>query len=210
MKIESSNNIDLTSNVLQYLGYPSTTTPEQALLDTITQALAEVASLSSFRYIYAQFEEPLDFLKHPSYQSYLLGSNSYLLCATTLGIQIDKTLRRWQIKDMAYALIFDAAASAYLEHVANLYEQALPFQKLGFRFCPGYGSTSLQDNLQIAQQLNADQIGITFLSSGLMVPSKSMIGILRIGGQQPQSCHNCVAFTHCFYRAHHTTCWKKK
>ncbi len=194
--------------MLNYLGYTPDAEVDAEVRRNIDRALAEVHDLANFQYLYAQFDKPLEFLQHPQYQYYLAGSTGYLLCATTLGVQIDRQLKRLQLSDMAYALIFDAAASAYLEYRAYLFEQELPFADRGFRFCPGYGGTSVADNREIAARLRAARIGITFLDSGLMVPMKSMTGIIRLGGAGRKSCAGCVAFASCTYHARGMTCWK--
>lgn len=195
--------------VLKYLGYPDGTVPDAAVMNQIEKACQEVAQASNFQYIYAQYEACPDFMKDiPAYQHYLSGADGLLLCATTLGVQVDRLLKRHQMNDMTYAVIFDAVASAYLEQQADLFERKIPFEHKGFRFCPGYGGTALTDSRQIAALLHAEKIGITFLDSGLMVPLKSMVGIVRLGGGSRKNCADCVAFPNCAFRLKGTTCWK--
>lgn len=206
MKTESSNN-ELFAAVLRYLRYTPGAVVSEAVQQQVERALAEVQELSTFKYIYAQHVEPMDFMNTPAYQDYMSGAEGYLLCATTLGVQVDRRIRRMQLIDMSYSLIVDAAASAYLECCADEFEYNLPFENLGFRFCPGYGGTSLQDNRVIAEQLNVGQIGITFLDSNLMMPMKSMLGIVRIGGGSAKNCSRCVVRENCSYRRNGTRCY---
>lgn len=206
MKTESSNN-ELFAAVLRYLRYTPGAVVSEAVQQQVERALAEVQELSTFKCIYAQHVEPMDFMNTPAYQDYMSGAEGYLLCATTLGVQVDRRIRRLQLIDMSYSLIVDAAASAYLECCADEFEYNLPFENLGFRFCPGYGGTSLQDNRVIAEQLNVGQIGITFLDSNLMVPMKSMLGIVRIGGGSAKNCSRCVVRENCSYRRNGTRCY---
>lgn len=206
MKTESSNN-ELFAAVLRYLRYTPGAVVSEAVQQQVERALAEVQELSTFKYIYAQHVEPMDFMNTPAYQDYMSGAEGYLLCATTLGVQVDRRIRRLQLIDMSYSLIVDAAASAYLECCADEFEYNLPFENLGFRFCPGYGGTSLQDNRVIAEQLNVGQIGITFLDSNLMMPMKSMLGIVRIGGGSAKNCSRCVVRENCSYRRNGTRCY---
>lgn len=206
MKTESSNN-ELFAAVLRYLRYTPGAVVSEAVQQQVERALAEVQELSTFKYIYAQHVEPMDFMNTPAYQDYMSGAEGYLLCATTLGVQVDRRIRRLQLIDMSCSLIVDAAASAYLECCADEFEYNLPFENLGFRFCPGYGGTSLQDNRVIAEQLNVGQIGITFLDSNLMMPMKSMLGIVRIGGGSAKNCSRCVVRENCSYRRNGTRCY---
>lgn len=196
-------------DVLRYLGYPSNIEPDDEVRNLIQQALQEVAACSQFNYRYAQYRDAFDFMHHEGYQQYLSGAESFLLCATTLGTSVDRQLKRWQVRDMRYAVIFDAAASVYLEHQTDDFEKHLPFEQLGFRFCPGYGNTPLEDNRIIAEQLKAQTIGITFLDSGLMVPMKSMVGLIRVGGNVKKTCDNCVALQRCAFRKRGERCYSE-
>lgn len=208
MKTESSNK-KLADTIVHYLGYPPDVMVENDILRRIEHAVQEVEELSGFHYLYAHFTEPMPFmLANPAYMEHLSGADGYLLCATTLGAQVDRHLKRLQLTDMTNAVVFDAAASAYLEQRADEFERELPYEHMGFRFCPGYGGTSLEDSREIALRLRAERIGITFLDSGLMVPLKSMVGIVKIGGSENRkSCADCVVRQGCTFRAHGTKCY---
>lgn len=207
----------MESAILKLLGYPTTESVDESTHRLIQKAMAEVEKIAQFKYTYAHFDHLLLFLENNSaYLQYLnLGQSTnnqqveYLLCATTLGVQIDRYLQRIQVTDMAYATIFDAAANVYLEARANEFEKKLPFADIDFRFCPGYGGTPLTDNKSIAQCIHAESIGISFLDSGLMIPLKSMMGVIRIGGKKEKSCDNCVALETCSYRKFGKTCYAK-
>lgn len=198
----------MIQRILKHIGYPQGANADESTLQLIDRAIAEVEHASAFQFIYDHYATPLPFMsQHARYMEFLAGAEGYLLCATTLGIQIDRLLKRYQATDMSYAVIFDAAASVYLECQADEYQNQLGFSNLGFRFCPGYGGTSITDNQSIAEVLHAERIGITFLESGLMVPQKSMIGIIKMGGEQRKSCQGCIAAGGCTYRQRGVTCW---
>lgn len=197
----------MRSEILKYLGLKDANSVDEYTNSLIDKALIEVEQQSGFKYIYEKFDEPLPFMEDVSgYRDYL-GGSPFLLCATTLGIQIDRYIQRLQLKDMAYATVFDAAASIFLETKADEFEKNLEFGNLGFRFCPGYSGTSFIDNQEIARMLNAEKIGITFLESGLMVPLKSMVGIIKIGENVKKSCDGCVAKSDCGFRRNGTYCY---
>lgn len=198
----------MRSEILKYLGLKDANSVDEYTNSLIDKALTEVKQQANFKYIYEKFDEPLPFMEDVSgYQNYL-GGSPFLLCATTLGIQIDRYIQRLQLKDMAYATVFDAAASIFLETKADEFEKNLEFGNLGFRFCPGYSGTSFIDNQEIAKMLNAEKIGITFLESGLMVPLKSMVGIIKIGKKVKKSCDGCVAKSDCGFRRNGTYCYR--
>ncbi|MCQ2322013.1 MAG: hypothetical protein MJZ47_00160 [Bacteroidales bacterium] len=197
----------MKSEILKYLGLKDANSVDEYTNSLIDKALLEVGQQSGFKYIYEKFNEPLPFMKDVSgYQDYL-GGSPFLLCATTLGVQIDRYIQRLQLKDMAFATVFDAAASVFLETKADEFEKNLGFGNLGFRFCPGYSGTSFIDNQEIAKILNAEKIGITFLESGLMVPLKSMVGIIKIGKDVKKSCDGCAAEGDCSFRKNGTYCY---
>lgn len=217
----------MRQEILKYLGYtvetgcapslqecaPSLQQAGNRVVDEHTDhlidgALREVEELAEFQYVYASYDEPQEFMKaNSAYMEYLHGSDGYLLCATTIGIAVDRRLKRLQMEDMAYAVVFDATAGVWIERKADEFERNLPYPLLGFRFCPGYQGTPLEDNLRIADLVKAHKIGISFLDSGLMIPMKSMTGIVRIGGEGRKSCKGCVAAGACAYRARGTTCY---
>lgn len=198
----------MRAEIRKYLGYLQNAIADDHTEQLIDKAIEEVERLSEFRYIYASYDYPQDFmLESQAYMDYLKGSKGYLLCATTIGIAVDRRLKRLQMEDMAYAVVFDATAGVYIEYKADEFEKKLPYNTLGFRFCPGYAGTPLTDNVQIANLVKAHKIGISFLDSGLMLPMKSMTGIVRIGGMGRKSCQNCVAAAACPYRKRGITCY---
>lgn len=208
MRFEMEERIQ--KEILKHLGYPPEVVPDRSVAAQVENAWRSLEEISNFRYLYAEFSVIPEFLQAAGYHEYLSDTNRILLCATTLGNEVDKHLRRLELTDMASAVVFDTTAGVYLEMLADTYEAALPYPELGFRFCPGYGGTPLSDSRNIAETLHAEKIGITFLDSGMMVPSKSMTGVLRIGGIKPKSCTNCANFSHCSYRMRGTTCYKNK
>ncbi|MGN0032643.1 MAG: hypothetical protein ACI358_02535 [Candidatus Limimorpha sp.] len=197
----------MRKEILKYLGYTTDSIVDDKVMSLVDKAVNEVGNQSCFRYIFKKFDSPLPFMNEVSaYHDYLKGA-PFLLCASTLGVQIDRYLQRLQLRDMAYAAIFDAAANAFLEHSSDEFEKNLDMP-LDFRFCPGYSGTPFSDNRVIAKALKAENIGITFLDSGLMVPLKSMMGIVRIGEKRVKNCFECVAKDSCRFRDNGTFCYK--
>lgn len=195
--------------IYKYLGYRDIL-PDEYTLKIIEECKKEVKEISKFKYIYQIFDEPFDFLNNnENYTKYLTGATSYMLVATTLGIEIDRRQKLYEKIDMTKAIIFDCVASAYIEVTADQYEKDLNMD-LSYRFCPGYQGTSFLDNKYISKILNADKyLGITFLDSGLMVPLKSMMGIVAIGNHKKRSCSGCIFIKNCKYLKGGQTCYKK-
>lgn len=198
----------MKEEVLKFLGCQAETSVDEYTNELIDKVIDEIRALSDFKYVYGYFDCVQDFMtENSSYRAYLSGATEYLLCATTLGIAVDRRLKRLQVEDMAQAVVFDAVANVYLERLADEFERTLDFPSLGFRFCPGYGGTAISDNRKIAELIHAERIGITFLDSGLMLPLKSMVGIVKIGSRTRKTCDNCVAAASCAYRKRGVTCY---
>lgn len=201
----------MLNQILKYLGYGNNM-PDSTVMNLINECINEVKEISKFKYYYQEYDEILPFLSNnDNYIKYLNGANGYLLVATTLGIDIDIKTRYYKHADPTKGVIFDAAASAYVEYLADEYEKTLPFNEMSYRFCPGYQGTSFLDNQIIAKYLNISKIlGINFLESGLMVPLKSMVGIIALGTNKKQSCSGCIFNgKECKYQKEGLTCYKR-
>lgn len=198
----------MDDEILKHLGYPSPELADSWTLALVQRAKEELSQVAAFRAVSMFCDRlPIALDHHRAYSEFLAGSSGVLLIAATLGAQVDRHLRRLQVEDTAYAVVFNAAAGVWLEQETDTYQHSLPYKELGFRFGPGYAGTPLSDNRVIAGLLRADRIGITFLDSGLMVPSKSMVGMVKVGGDRKRSCDNCAARPNCRYRANGQRCY---
>lgn len=118
-------------------------------------------------------------LTEEPYFKILEGYDNCLLVAVTLGFEIDKKIKFYQQTDISKAVVFDAVSSAYVEEFADLEEEKLNIKQRTRRFCPGYQRTSLELNKKIIKVLQADKkIGLTLGKDSLMIPLKSMVGII--------------------------------
>lgn len=196
----------MKKEVLKFLGYKNQEiTNEMELL--IDEVIEEVKSISNFSYVYLEGKEELPFFKHNAYKELLKGCQSYLLVATTLGIDIDRKIKYYQNTDPARAVIFDAASSAYIIDMADEFEKRFPLKRT-YRFCPGYENTSLDDNKCILEMMKSLKTSINVLDSKMLVPSKSMVGIIGIGNDKEKTCENCLV-RNCKYKEGGTLCYQK-
>lgn len=107
-----------------------------------------------------------------------------LLTATTLSIATERELLRLA-PSPADALYFDAACSLLVEAAADEAEAAIlatvARTRTTFRYAPGYGDLPLTIQPQFLAALDAPrQLGLTLTPSGLMLPRKSITGIVGI------------------------------
>ncbi|RLI64703.1 MAG: hypothetical protein DRO88_06585 [Promethearchaeia archaeon] len=109
------------------------------------------------------------------------------IVAITLGHEIDRQIALYNKTDLSRGIIFDAAASAYVEAVCDKrqqeVEQKYREKRLGFtfRFAPGYGDLNLSIQPILLNLLNASvKIGISVSKYYTLYPRKSMTGIFGV------------------------------
>ena len=205
----------MESNILRYLGIPAGEA-EEDLLGKIDQGKKEVEANSSFKAYHRFFDlkdmqiEGSILLESEDLHTYLAGCDQVMLSAYTLGISMERFLKRLQAVDMTSAVIYDAVASAYLEQCADRYdEEALGGKVHTYRFAPGYGDIPLSLNRELGKLLDIHKyLGITMTESGLFLPQKSMLCITGIGSSSmKKSCEHCVRYHQCKLREKGERCY---
>lgn len=112
----------------------------------------------------------------------LQGCQEVFVLALTIGIEVDRLLRRLNITSQAEHFMTDALASAAAESFCDyvcfqLRQQAdcVP------RFSPGFGDVDISVQEPLLRRLNAfETLGITLNSAFLMTPMKSITAIMGI------------------------------
>lgn len=149
--------------------------------------------------------------------SHLADATEVVLFAVTLGVDIDRELRRLSLVDPLEQVIFDSAATALAERAADAAEahaRAYASARGSFaswRFSPGYGDLPLAVQRDFLATLDATrQLGITLTPSNLMIPTKSVTAIVGVH-PAPQaglesSCSICALAEFCTIRQTGRTC----
>lgn len=126
-------------------------------------------------------------LEGDSIRRLLNGAKEAVVFAATLGPGVDRLISRFQVTDMAKAVIIDAAASAAIENVCNNFEAEMRGQVEGggmtltYRFSPGYGDLPISTQSRLAEFLNCQRmIGLSVSEKYLMTPVKSVTAIMGI------------------------------
>lgn len=200
------NYSNLLDNVYNYLGFKNIE-KNNDIDELINECLKEIESLSSFNYRYQEFDYILDFLNKEPYLSFLNGCSGYYISVMTLGALIDNKIKYYSKTNLTKCLVFDACASAYLEYKSDEYEKTLA-NNLTYRFCPGYQGSSIEDIKYIFDILKPEKIGLELLESNLMIPQKSMAGIIGIGKNIDKSCKNCILEGNCKYVKEGMKCYQ--
>ena len=140
-----------------------------------------------------------------------------IFCAT-IGNDIEALIRKWQLKDLAFAAMLDACASSAVESLCDAVEKdmANEFGAQGLyltdRFSPGYGDLPLSIQPDFCVVLDTSRkIGVSVSESGIMIPRKSVTAIVGIS-KNPQKhfnsgCSNCGLTNTCKFRENGVTCY---
>lgn len=175
--------------------------------DSCIRAIKELEEISSFKYRYVELNYLIDELNKEPYLKFLKGAETYYLVSTTLGVMVDKRIHLLSKTDMSYMVIFNACAAAYLEYLADNYEKENLGEDISYRFCPGYAGTSVSDLVELKKYINPEKIGIQVFDSGMMLPEKSMIGIVARNKNNEKTCESCVLDEKCIYRKDGKKCY---
>ena len=202
--VNYSNIVDLAYT---YLGYSNQGRSED-IDKLIDESIKELEEISQFKYIYIDMDYKLDFIKNnPIYEKFLEGTDHYYLVLTTLGKRVDDKVKYYSISDMKKMVVFDACSGAYLEYMADKYEKENFDDLRTYRFCPGYQGTKTSDIREIFKILKPEKIGVTLLDSNLMVPLKTMCGIIGFGAKKNKMCGNCDIKDKCEFRKKGKACY---
>ena len=196
---------EIKLSVYTYLGYKGVDFDEN-IDKMIENCLCELEKIVQFRYVYKAFESAPAFLLKEPYIDFLSGSSSVILVATTLGAEVDRRIKYLGKVDVQKSLVTDACASALLEYLADGYEKKFGDERT-YRFCPGYGGSEIYDIKYIFELIKPQSIGITLLDSNLMLPMKSMAGIIGVGKKLQKTCKNCINLSACAFRKEGKTCY---
>ncbi len=121
----------------------------------------------------------------------LEGCEEVILFATTIGLEIDRLIRKYTRLSPAKALFFQAIGAERIESLCDTFCEELKESGLYLkpRFSPGYGDLPLDLQKDIFRVLDCPRkIGLTLNESLLMSPSKSVTAIIGISKEEQK--HN--------------------
>ncbi len=172
--------------VLRYLGYGGQQiTPE--LADRIEELSERVDVVSRPTVVQRTFLPAEVRFPGQDLARHLSGAVEVVLFAATIGHGVDRELRRLSMTDPLGQVIFDAAATAAVEHLADKAEATIRASAAerglfcSWRYSPGYGDLPLDVQPEFLAMIDAARrAGITLTPSNLMVPTKSVTAIVGI------------------------------
>jgi hypothetical protein len=133
------------------------------------------------------------------------------LFACTIGSAMEAWRRELELdRDEVRALLVDAVASSAIENAVGLLHDHIQIKmaerqmNVTNRFSPGYCGWPVTDQQSLFSQFPKDFCGITLTESSLMVPIKSISGIIGIGAlvtRKDYPCNRCDRSL-CIYRTY--------
>jgi len=197
------------ADVYEQMGYRNATPDEQTAAET-QRLLDEVAAFLRPRFLYTVVSQLPAFQWGRIIDRQLQGSEAYALFVATSGTEYEAFQQRLLKEgDMVRVFVADALGSVIAEKTADRMEETLQqsIDKLGWhrtnRFSPGYcGWHVSQQQLLFPLFGVKEPCGIQLTDSSLMVPIKSVSGIIGLGRSVrylPYTCGLCD-FKNCYKR----------
>lgn len=113
--------------------------------------------------------------------------NEAIIFAATIGIEIDRLIKKYQHTDLPKAVFMQAIGAERIEALCNTFCNDIKQKEkdnglyVRPRFSPGYGDLSIELQRDIIRTLDCSRkIGITLNDSLLMSPSKSVTAIVGL------------------------------
>lgn len=130
-----------------------------------------------------------------------------LMYAVTLGEAVEKEVDTlFMNKDITRGLALDSAlavaTAGYTKQLVDMLDEAGADKgyKAAWIMNPGTGDWPAGQMANIAQAVHAEQIGVSLLPSGMLMPRKTVTGVIGlnfIGGGCSGSCSACAMAGHC-------------
>lgn len=197
------------ADVYEQMGYRNATPDEQTAAET-QRLLDEVAVFLRPRFLYTVVSQLPAFQWGRIIDRQLQGSEAYALFVATSGTEYEAFQQRLLKEgDMVRVFVADALGSVIAEKTADRMEETLQqsIDKLGWhrtnRFSPGYcGWHVSQQQLLFPLFGVKEPCGVQLTDSSLMVPIKSVSGIIGLGRSVrylPYTCGLCD-YKNCYKR----------
>ena len=208
-KILTYDDLMITSvEVYEQMGYHDAE-PDAVTKAELTQIISEVSQWlrPQFSYFVVSVQPTFDMGNIILRQ--LRGSEAYALFICTAGVEYEAYQQRLKERgDMVRVFIADALGSVIAEKCADQMEKALQesIDKLGWkhtnRFSPGYCGWHVSQQQLLFPLFQGHTCGVRLTDSSLMVPIKSVSGIIGLGKNVRHLDYTCglCDFKQCYKR----------
>ena len=175
------------SELYEQMGYGQTM-PDKTTQEETERIVEEVKTLLRPRFCFFVQREFPDFAIGKIIERQLRGAEAYALFICTAGQEYEDYQKRLKEEgDMVRVFIADALGSVIAEKMADRMETALQesIDKLGWnhtnRFSPGYCGWNVSQQQLLFPMFKGETCDVSLTESSLMVPIKSVSGIIGLG-----------------------------
>ncbi len=196
------------ADVYEQMGYHDAQ-PDKATQQETATILKEVSQWLRPRFSYFVVNKQPDFEMGNIILRQLRGSEAFALFICTSGLEFETYQHRLKEQgDMVRVFIADALGSVIAEKCADQMEKALQesIDKLGWkhtnRFSPGYCGWHVSQQQLLFPLFQGHTCGVKLTDSSLMVPIKSVSGIIGLGEKVRKLEYTCglCDFKQCYKR----------
>lgn len=196
------------ADVYEQMGYRDAEPDEATQRETLA-VIGEVQGWLRPRFCYQVVSQQPDFDMGRIILRQLHGAEAYVLFICTSGMEFEAYQQRLKdAGDMVRIFIADALGSVIAEKTADRMEEHLQesIDKLGWqhtnRFSPGYCGWHVSQQQRLFPLFQGHACGVTLTDSSLMVPIKSVSGIVGIGKEVRRLDYSCglCDFKQCYKR----------
>ena len=122
-------------------------------------------------------------------------ADSLALFALTLGETISNTISDlFSKQDFALATMLDSIASSSADKAASIVELNFNQSSKTLLYSPGYCGWNISGQKQLFEKLEPERIGISLTNQCLMIPLKSISGVLATGKKEIHNFDNTFTF----------------
>lgn len=185
------------SEALRYMGGKALN-PDKMTSELMDKAESDLLKVCRPAYTFTEIPKDSIALGGNDIKEVVSESEKVLLIAATLGVYVEKLLRKTQITDMAQAVVLDAMASVAIEQFMDKIELELKERYKGLfftnRFSPGYGDYPLEKQREVIKILNTEKkIGLSLSDSLMLNPTKSVTAVIGLNKHQVKGKINCTS-----------------
>lgn len=195
-------------DVYEQMGYHDAQ-PDKATQQETAMILKEVSQWLRPQFSYFVVNKQPDFEMGNIILRQLRGSEAFALFICTSGLEFETYQQRLKEQgDMVRVFIADALGSVIAEKCADQMEKALQesIDKLGWkhtnRFSPGYCGWHVSQQQLLFPLFQGHTCGVKLTDSSLMIPIKSVSGIIGLGEKVRKLEYTCglCDFKQCYKR----------
>lgn len=208
-----------TREAVRYLGYGKHAIDDRTSA-LLIQSFAELEEVVHERFVYRIFDlQPKEQgrlkigtmdIKSSNLGRNLKGCGETVVFGATLGIGVDRLIKKRTVTDMASVVVLQACAAAMLEEYCDQCQEKLAEEfaaegkYLRPRFSPGYGDFDIRHQGELLQMIGAaKRAGISMTENSMLIPTKSVTALIGISDTKlpchREGCEACEK-RDCLYR----------